>query len=196
MGPDCSNWSWDKPCWGRLVNFTSIQIHIHTHVPHIIRYNNYVESNWSELIYVVTASGGYNWLWVSNNLSPKKIIVREIEGFPSLQRNFTWSFFVICHWIVTYNAFSSYKFFWKLINLKCNFPFLLTLKLPCLTGAGYPKSSRCSNRITFRFCDSWATFLLLLNFSGTRSWYVSKRDEKVRVKMWYLIFVLAFPPAH
>ena len=29
----------------------------------------YVASNWSELIYVLTASGRYNLLWVSNNLN-------------------------------------------------------------------------------------------------------------------------------
>lgn len=77
----------DEPCWGRQDNSKSIQIHTHTHFSYY--QVKYVESNWSELIYVVTASERYNLLWVSNNLSPKKVIGREIEGSSSLQRNFT-----------------------------------------------------------------------------------------------------------
>ena len=116
----------------------------------------YVEWNWSELIFVVTASGGYNWLWISNNSSEKKnYFGREIEGSSSLQRNFTWSIL-------------KKSYYWIINHLKCNFPFFLTFKLPCLTSAGYPRSSRFLNRIKFRFFGSWATFLPLLNFSGTR----------------------------
>ena len=119
----------------------------------------YVEWNWSELIFVVTASGGYNWLWISNTSSEKKkqfYFGSEVEGSSSLQRTFTWSTLKkSCYWIIN--------------HLKCNFPFFLTFKLPCLTSAGYPRSSRFSKRTNFRFFGSWATFLLLLNFIGSRS---------------------------
>ena len=54
LGPDCLYW-WDEPSW-RLASFISIQIHTHTHSSYYQVW--YVESNWSELILVVTASGG------------------------------------------------------------------------------------------------------------------------------------------
>ena len=148
MEPHFSYWSWDEPCWWRQVNFITIQIDIHTHIPYIIRYDmlNGTDQSWFLLSQLV---GGITDCESVTIHQRKNYFGRETEGSSSLQRNFTWLILKkSCYWIIN--------------HLKCNFPFFLTFKLPCLTSAGYPRSSRFSKRVSLGFLVAEPLFSFFL----------------------------------
>ena len=118
----------------------------------IIKYNrlNKTDHSWFMFLQLVEGKIYCELVIIQHR---KRFIGREIEASSSLQNNFTRSILKIYHWIVMNSARGSYKFFRKSFNWRCNFPFVLILKLPCLTSAGYPRSSRFFNRIKFR--DFW-----------------------------------------